>query len=73
MYVEFNILHIYFLPTNISIVLKLTTLKLHCILVWRDFLIFLIILMSLSVLVSVRRVKIVLYKYYLFYPKSNEE
>ena len=41
MYVEFDIPHIYLL-SNIFIVLRptLATLKLHCVLVWRDFPIF---------------------------------
>ena len=71
MYVEFEIPRIYFLPTNISIVLRLTTLKLNCVLIWRDFLKFLIIHIFLSVLVSVRQVEFVLSKYYV--PKFNEE
>ena len=73
MYVEFDIPRIYFLPSNISIVLRLMTPKLHRVLIWRDFLKILIIPshISLSVLVSVKPVEFVLSKYYV--PKFNEE
>jgi hypothetical protein len=74
MYVEFDIPHIYLL-SNIFIVLKptLEALKLHCgVLVWRDFLIFLIIHISESPAgISVRLVEFALDIIYL--PKSNEE
>ena len=73
MYVEFDIPHIYFL-SKISIVLRPTmtvkTLKLDCVLVWRDFPIRLIIHIFPSVSRAVRSVEFVLEIIYL--PKSNE-
>lgn len=75
MYVEFNIPHVYLLSNrDIPIALRPTTLKLPCelvcILVWRDFQIFLIIYISLGVLVSesVKPVKFVLNIIYLSSP-----
>ena len=73
MCVEFNIPHIYFVP-NIFIVLKptLATLKLHCVLVWRDLLIFLIIHISESPGISVGLV-LEFALDIIYFSKSNEE
>ena len=69
MYVEFNVPHIYS-HSNISIVLRPMTLKLYCVLVYRDFPILLVIYI-VSLGVSVRPVEFSLNIICL--PKSNEE
>ena len=73
MYVESDIPHIYFL-SKISIVLRPTmtvkTLKLDCVLVWRDFPLLLIIYISPAVSRVVRSVE---YAFkFIYLPKSNE-